>query len=183
MLSWSIFHVGTEVCNHLFSESLVSNKKNILTDIYYRQIIARWPYTRFLHHTFSFLGDSLAYINGAYFSTNDVDNDTSGGSCAQADTTGWWLKHCSYSNLNGSYSKGGSGKEKHLVWYHWGNKWLSLKSSVMMIRPKPGAWNAEVILNSWIKPNQKHFCFVFHVFSLFPSFSMYMLFMLISASR
>nr|XP_022308164.1 angiopoietin-2-like [Crassostrea virginica] len=85
------------------------------------------------------LADSLTYSSGAYFSTNDVDNDMSGAHCAQVNFTGWWLKSCSYCNLNGLYRKGASGHEKYLVWYHWGNKQLSLKSSAMMIRPKPGA--------------------------------------------
>ena len=66
----------------------------------------------------------------------DSDHDTQGGNCAETFKSGWWHKDCFYANLNGIYRKGSNGDPKMLTWYHWGNKWQSLKSATMMMRPK-----------------------------------------------
>ncbi|XP_078321652.1 ryncolin-4-like [Crassostrea virginica] len=85
------------------------------------------------------LGDSLAHSNGAYFSTMDSDNDNAKGNCAESYKAAWWSNKCLDSNLNGLIAKGKNGEPKYLTWYHWGNKWQSLKSAAMMVRPKTGA--------------------------------------------
>ena len=43
-------------------------------------------------------------LNGAAFSTYDVDNDQSGGDCAGDQAAGWWYNDCAVSNLNGIFS-------------------------------------------------------------------------------
>ena len=69
----------------------------------------------------------------------DSDNDNSKGNCAEAVKDAWWSNKCLDSNLNGLIGKGKNGDPKYLTWYHWGNKWQSLKSAAMMVRPKTGA--------------------------------------------
>lgn len=82
------------------------------------------------------LGDSLARSNGAYFSTLDADNDNKDGSCAKEYKSGWWHNNCFLANLNGLYRKASKADATELCWYSWGNTWRSIKSAVMMIRPK-----------------------------------------------
>ncbi|XP_022303592.2 angiopoietin-1-like [Crassostrea virginica] len=86
------------------------------------------------------MGDSLAHVNGSYFGTTDADNDNHDkANCAGGNGAGWWYNKCYNANLNGIYRKGSKDDRSSLVWYHWGNSWRSLKSSVMMIRQTPGA--------------------------------------------
>ena len=78
-------------------------------------------------------GDSLNYHNGRPFSTKDRDNDLTSGSCAQSQKGAWWYNNCHHSNLNGIYYHSDS---TGVTWYHWKNKWESLKKTEMKIRPK-----------------------------------------------
>lgn len=82
------------------------------------------------------LGDSLARSNGAYFSTLDADNDNKDENCAKEYKSGWWHKDCFLANLNGLYRKASKADATELCWYTWGSTWRSIKSVVMMIRPK-----------------------------------------------
>lgn len=72
------------------------------------------------------------------FSTKDNDNDKWGGNCAASYGNGWWFNACLFSNLNGIYFKKQTATQAGMIWYHWenGNKWESLKSSKIMIKPK-----------------------------------------------
>ena len=80
-------------------------------------------------------GNALGKNNGMSFSTRDWDKDNlSGSSCAQELRGAWWYEACGWSNLNGQYlGKAFSWKGMH--WYTWKNNHLSLKRSVMMVRP------------------------------------------------
>uniref|UniRef100_K1Q3B3 Fibroleukin n=1 Tax=Magallana gigas TaxID=29159 RepID=K1Q3B3_MAGGI len=83
------------------------------------------------------LGDSFAPSNNMSFSTVDADNDKGGGDCAGAYKSGWWFNYCLHANLNGEYRKPPQNNDHtSLSWYTWENKWMSLKSAKMMIRPK-----------------------------------------------
>ena len=69
--------------------------------------------------------DSMAYHNGASFSTRDRDHDTYSGNCAQVYRGGWWYTVCIRANLNG----------KNTFW-HDGTRWLHYPKIQMKIRPK-----------------------------------------------
>ena len=73
--------------------------------------------------------DALRYSTFMPFSTPDLDNDLSSTHCAKFYTSGWWYKHCQYSNLNGRYTVG-------VVWFN-GNldQWMQLKKVEMKVRP------------------------------------------------
>lgn len=75
--------------------------------------------------------DGMVYSNMAAFSAVDTDNDASSSHCAMYNGGGWWYRHCHVSNLNGPYDVG-------MVWFNraW-QDWLQIKSSIMMIRPRP----------------------------------------------
>ena len=81
-------------------------------------------------------GDSLSVHNGMFFSTKDRGNDLWDGRCAQESLKAgaWWYKKCAKANLNGRYM-GDTVSEKGMYWYYWKNSKLSLKRSVMMVRP------------------------------------------------
>ena len=79
-------------------------------------------------------GNSLGPYNGMFFTTKNRDNDQRGGNCAQIKAGAWWYKMCALSNLNGRY-KGDTVDGTGMNWYHWKNNKLSLKRSVMMVRP------------------------------------------------
>lgn len=72
------------------------------------------------------------------FSTKDNDNDTWEKNCAAKYGNGWWFNRCHHTNLNGIYFKKQTSTGAGITWYYWenGNKWESLKSSKMMIKPK-----------------------------------------------
>ncbi|XP_034308364.2 ryncolin-1-like [Magallana gigas] len=82
--------------------------------------------------------DSFSYHNGMKFSTKDRDNDKAGANCAAANGNGWWFNACHHSNLNGIYYKKETSTSAGMTWFYWdnANKWVSLKSSKMMIKPK-----------------------------------------------
>lgn len=82
--------------------------------------------------------DSFSYHNGMKFSTKDRDNDKAGANCAAANGNGWWFNACHHSNLNGIYYKKDTSTSAGMTWFYWdnANKWVSLKSSKMMIKPK-----------------------------------------------
>lgn len=89
----------------------------------------------FTRHT----GDSLKYHNGQAFTTKDRDNDKwksvkHKNNCGIYRQSAWWHGDgCGYSNLTGTYIKGGQNSHNGMFWYHW--KGIhSLKSSSMMIR-------------------------------------------------
>ncbi|XP_038044336.1 ficolin-2-like [Patiria miniata] len=84
-------------------------------------------------------GDALSAHNGAQFSTYDRDNDRWAGNCAVEYTGAWWYSTCHNSNLNGQYLRGivGAGQNaKGVVWFTFHGYGYSLKTSIMMIRPK-----------------------------------------------
>ena len=79
--------------------------------------------------------DSLTSSSGMKFSTKDDDNDVYNHHCAVLYSGAWWYRHCTYSNLNGLYSYSTVyDNNKYAVWYHWKNRWVSIKFSEMKIR-------------------------------------------------
>ncbi|XP_076806204.1 fibrinogen-like protein A [Clavelina lepadiformis] len=81
-------------------------------------------------------GDSLAHNNGHPFSTEDSDNDSSGGNCAShlGGTQGWWFGACSDSFLNGVWIRQSSGGWHGIIWYHWKGAREPLKETKMKLR-------------------------------------------------
>ena len=67
----------------------------------------------------------------------DQDNDTYGKNCAVEYKGAWWLSGCYNCDLNGPYHKSTVKSTIVVCWYHFGNEYISLKSTRMMIRPKP----------------------------------------------
>ena len=85
--------------------------------------------------------DSMAYHNGAQFSTRDRDHDNWSRNCATVYGGAWWYKSCFHSNLNskyelhtpedeGSFSVGAN----RLSWYQ--NSHRHYTNVQMKIRPK-----------------------------------------------
>ncbi len=73
--------------------------------------------------------DAFRYSNMMSFSTLDRDNDASSTHCARFYTSGWWYKHCHYSNLNGRYTVG-------VVWFnHNFDEWIQMRKTIMKMRP------------------------------------------------
>ena len=88
---------------------------------------------------FSLPGDGLSIHNGMQFSTPDRDNDRSPFKhCAQEHTGAWWYNDCMQSNLNGRYLRGNNPSMlgQGVVWFPWTGNSYSLKTAVMMIRPR-----------------------------------------------
>uniref|UniRef100_K1PSD4 Tenascin n=1 Tax=Magallana gigas TaxID=29159 RepID=K1PSD4_MAGGI len=83
-------------------------------------------------------GDSLNYHNNMAFTTQDQDDDRwSGGNCATDWGSAGWFNICFKANPNGQYIDSEKTNDpKYLVWYHWKNSWVSLKSMKLMIRPR-----------------------------------------------
>ncbi|XP_071803381.1 fibrinogen C domain-containing protein 1-like [Asterias amurensis] len=84
------------------------------------------------------VGDGLSQHNGMMFSTVDRDNDRFLGNCASDYTGAWWYNSCLQSNLNGRYLRGNSPSAygQGIVWNPWTGYTYSLKTTVMMIRPR-----------------------------------------------
>ncbi|XP_052433724.1 angiopoietin-1 isoform X1 [Carassius gibelio] len=80
---------------------------------------------------------SSLVINGADFSTKDMDNDNCICKCALMLTGGWWFDACGPSNLNGIYYTSGqnSGKLDGIKWHYFKGPNYSLRATTMMIRP------------------------------------------------
>ncbi|XP_043116253.1 angiopoietin-1-like isoform X1 [Puntigrus tetrazona] len=80
---------------------------------------------------------SSLVINGADFSTKDMDNDNCICNCALMLTGGWWFDACGPSNLNGIYYTSGqnSGKFDGIKWHYFKGPNYSLRATTMMIRP------------------------------------------------
>ncbi|XP_067248829.1 angiopoietin-1-like isoform X1 [Chanodichthys erythropterus] len=80
---------------------------------------------------------SSLVINGADFSTKDMDNDNCICKCALMLTGGWWFDACGPSNLNGMYytSEQNSGKLDGIKWHYFKGPNYSLRATTMMIRP------------------------------------------------
>ncbi|XP_060659816.1 fibrinogen-like protein 1 [Drosophila nasuta] len=74
-------------------------------------------------------GNSLQENIEQQFSTYDHDNDSDEINCAKLLSGGWWYSNCGFSNLNGKYAK-------DIFWDEWRGYEYSLKSVIMMIRPK-----------------------------------------------
>ncbi|XP_016980275.1 fibrinogen-like protein 1 [Drosophila rhopaloa] len=82
-------------------------------------------------------GDSLTENEHQKFSTIDRDNDNAIYINCAFSNGAWWHNACSYSTLNGQYSKYGVG-EMGIHWSSWHiYEELSLTFVEMMIRPKP----------------------------------------------
>ncbi|XP_034475299.1 microfibril-associated glycoprotein 4-like [Drosophila innubila] len=80
-------------------------------------------------------GDSLSYHRGMKFTTFDRDNDLwLDGNCAERGTGAWWYNYCQRSQLTGKYKD--TGKDKGITWDSFRGFKYSLKTAVMMIRPK-----------------------------------------------
>ena len=60
--------------------------------------------------------DTMAYHNGAPFSTPDHQTDTT---CASSRGSGWWFKNCLYSNLNGKYPFQNPYNSNPYYWLTW----------------------------------------------------------------
>ncbi|KAI4871224.1 hypothetical protein NFI96_003488 [Prochilodus magdalenae] len=80
---------------------------------------------------------SSLVINGADFSTKDMDNDNCICKCALMLTGGWWFDACGPSNLNGMYYSYGknTGKFNGIKWHYFKGSSYSLRTTTMMIRP------------------------------------------------
>ncbi|XP_067305882.1 angiopoietin-1-like isoform X2 [Pseudorasbora parva] len=80
---------------------------------------------------------SSLVINGADFSTKDMDNDNCTCKCALMLTGGWWFDACGPSNLNGMYYTSGQnyGKLDGIKWHYFKGPNYSLRATTMMIRP------------------------------------------------
>ncbi|XP_071252298.1 angiopoietin-1-like [Salvelinus alpinus] len=80
---------------------------------------------------------SSLVINGADFSTKDMDNDNCICKCALMLTGGWWFDACGPSNLNGMYYSHGQnmGKLNGIRWHYFKGSSYSLRATTMMIRP------------------------------------------------
>ncbi|KAL7887377.1 hypothetical protein AOLI_G00050980 [Acnodon oligacanthus] len=80
---------------------------------------------------------SSLVINGADFSTKDVDNDNCICKCALMLTGGWWFDACGPSNLNGMYYSYGknTGIFNGIKWHYFKGSSYSLRATAMMIRP------------------------------------------------
>ncbi|XP_045567600.1 LOW QUALITY PROTEIN: angiopoietin-1 [Salmo salar] len=80
---------------------------------------------------------SSLVINGADFSTEDMDNDNCICKCALMLTGGWWFDACGPSNLNGMYYSHGQnmGKLNGIRWHYFKGSSYSLRATTMMIRP------------------------------------------------
>ncbi|KAM8718061.1 hypothetical protein ACLKA7_004721 [Drosophila subpalustris] len=79
-------------------------------------------------------GDSLGWHRGKKFSTYDRDNDIGKGNCAVARTGGWWYGNCHHCKLTGTYDDNTKGMG--IIWRDFRDSTISLKTAVMMIRPK-----------------------------------------------
>ncbi|XP_034475321.1 ficolin-2-like isoform X1 [Drosophila innubila] len=80
-------------------------------------------------------GDSLTYHQGSKFSTFDQNNDKiTFKNCAKEDNGAWWYFDCHYSHLTGKYNDNTS--HKGVNWYDFRGHEYSLKTAVMMIRPR-----------------------------------------------
>ncbi|XP_053674634.1 fibrinogen C domain-containing protein 1-like [Anopheles nili] len=81
-------------------------------------------------------GDSLRYHVGSMFTTYDQQNDVNTSNCAKLYRGAWWFKDCYASHLNGEYTTKKQTLEKGLIWVSFTGPFSSLKSSVMMVRPR-----------------------------------------------
>ncbi|XP_034475301.1 ficolin-1-like [Drosophila innubila] len=69
------------------------------------------------------------------FSTFDRKNDNSSSRhCAEKFTGAWWYNDCHYSNLAGNYNDNTMGKGVN--WEHFRGPRYSLKTAIMLIRPR-----------------------------------------------
>ncbi|XP_034481243.1 ficolin-1-like isoform X2 [Drosophila innubila] len=83
-------------------------------------------------------GDSFSDHRGKKFSTFDRDNDgISDIHCAELHTGGWWYRSnnfCQFCKLTGTY--GNNDYDEGVTWDEFRGSEYSLKTAVMMIRPK-----------------------------------------------
>ena len=79
-------------------------------------------------------GDSLRNHYGMKFSTKDVDNDISGGNCAQKFQGAWWFRRCFHSHLNGKYIGGRNNRKwQGILWRHFKGLYYSYKVTEMKV--------------------------------------------------
>ena len=93
------------------------------------------------YNSSSTAGDSLSTHSGQKFSTYDSDQDKHVRNCAKIYKGGWWYRNCHESNLNGIFYEDGNLADwdvpDGIIWEHWVGDQMSLKSTVMAIRPQP----------------------------------------------
>lgn len=88
-------------------------------------------------HTNVIVGDSLNYHNYMTFTTRDQDNDQFGsGNCAIERKSAWWFKSCNTVNPNGQYADSERISSEYILWFHWKDSLMSLKTMQLMIRPR-----------------------------------------------
>lgn len=89
------------------------------------------------------VGDSLSYSNNMKFSTRDQDNDRLvGRNCATLYTSAGWFNNCAYTNPNRQYTDSEKTGYENIVWMHWKDSPMSLKTMQLMIRPR--VWQQNV---------------------------------------
>ena len=69
------------------------------------------------------------------FTTHDNDNDAyDSGNCASSYSGGNWWDDCGQQNINGIYGGNGDIGGKYIMWYHFNNDRMALKSMTLMLR-------------------------------------------------
>ena len=81
-------------------------------------------------------GNSLEENNGMKFSTQDVDNDSAPGHCAQGLRGAWWFNYCGRAHLNGEYLGGLHNQPAEgIAWFHFKTSSYSHKVAEMKVAP------------------------------------------------
>ena len=100
--------------------------------------IAGFPTRRLISFIPEFTDDSMSWLDGSQFSTNDVENDIwSHDSCAILKRAAWWFSGCGDSSLNGEYFHCPivpPDDFQGILWKYWHGLGYSLKATAMMVQ-------------------------------------------------